>query len=435
MGRSLSDYGALSLWHADPRLTWTPRPRLGTTLDADVAIVGAGFTGLWAAHYLVEADPTLRVVVVEAEVAGYGASGRNGGWCSALFPASLGALAALPGSSKAAALAQHAAMVAGVDEVGRVADRLGVPFAKGGTIVLARTGRAAAASPCGGRRGPRLLGPRRPHAPRRGGDGAHRAGHPGARGGLHTRLRRHPSGAARPPARRRRRAPRRTRLRAVPGDPHRARPRRHRRRHRAGRDDPAGHRGLHAVAGRRAAHRRARLLAGARHRAAARVDVGPDRPGPAGDLLRLPAPDHLRPAHRRRPLRLRRPRRAVPLRARAPSRRTTTSHGSSPACARPWSTSSRPSPTPGSPTPGAGRSASRATGARRSGSTARPGSAGPVGTSATGCRPRTSPAAPCATSCWDTTPTSPGSPGWGTARSGGSRSRCAGSGSTPGSGR
>ena len=140
MGRSLSDYRALSLWHADPRLTWTPRPRLGSPIDADVAIVGAGFTGLWAAHYLVEADPTLRVVVVEAEVAGYGASGRNGGWCSALFPASLGRLAALPGASKAAALAQHAAMVAGVDEVGRVADRLGVPFAKGGTIVLARTG-------------------------------------------------------------------------------------------------------------------------------------------------------------------------------------------------------------------------------------------------------------------------------------------------------
>ena len=236
MGRSLSDYRALSLWHADPRLTWTPRPRLGSPLDADVAIVGAGFTGLWAAHYLVEADPTLRVVVVEAEVAGYGASGRNGGWCSALFPASLGALAALPGSSKAAALAQHAAMVAGVDEVGRVADRLGVPFAKGGTIVLARTAaqlRRARAEVDDARD---VLGPRRPHAPGRGGDGAHRAGHPGARGGLHPRLRRPPSGAARAAARRRRRAPRRTHLRAVAGDPHRARPRRHRGRHRAGRE-------------------------------------------------------------------------------------------------------------------------------------------------------------------------------------------------------
>jgi glycine/D-amino acid oxidase-like deaminating enzyme len=51
-----------------------------------VAIVGGGFTGLWTAYYLAEADPSLRVAVVEAEVAGFGASGRNGGWCSALFP-------------------------------------------------------------------------------------------------------------------------------------------------------------------------------------------------------------------------------------------------------------------------------------------------------------------------------------------------------------
>ena len=51
-----------------------------------MAIVGAGLTGLWTAHYLAEADPSLRIVVVEAEVAGFGASGRNGGWCSALFP-------------------------------------------------------------------------------------------------------------------------------------------------------------------------------------------------------------------------------------------------------------------------------------------------------------------------------------------------------------
>ena len=140
MGRSLSEYAGLSLWHADPRLDWSPRQSLHGDLEADVAIVGAGFTGLWTAHYLAEADPTLRIVVLEAEVAGYGASGRNGGWCSALFPASQDKLARLPGSSPAAALAQHREMCATVDEVGRVADRLGVPFAKGGTVVLARTG-------------------------------------------------------------------------------------------------------------------------------------------------------------------------------------------------------------------------------------------------------------------------------------------------------
>jgi len=104
-------------------------------------VVGAGFTGLWTAYYLLEADPTLRVVVLEAETAGFGASGRNGGWCSALFPASLATLARLPGSNRAAALAQHRAMRATVDEVLRVADAEGIDARarKGGTLSLART--------------------------------------------------------------------------------------------------------------------------------------------------------------------------------------------------------------------------------------------------------------------------------------------------------
>ena len=58
--------------------------------------MGAGFTGLWTAYYLARADPTLRIVVLEREVAGFGASGRNGGWCSALFPASVAWLAMNP---------------------------------------------------------------------------------------------------------------------------------------------------------------------------------------------------------------------------------------------------------------------------------------------------------------------------------------------------
>ncbi len=132
-------YDGLSLWHGDRALDWTPRPGLTRDQRVDVVIVGAGFTGLWAARYLAEADPTLEILVLEAEVAGFGASGRNGGWCSALFPASLDALAALPGSSRERALAQHDTMCAGVDEVGRESSRLGTPFTKGGTIVLART--------------------------------------------------------------------------------------------------------------------------------------------------------------------------------------------------------------------------------------------------------------------------------------------------------
>ncbi|GCD91887.1 FAD-binding oxidoreductase [Nocardioides sp. LS1] len=148
MGRALSlrrpgrdrPYDRLSLWHDTAGDDWTPRAALPGDTEADVAIVGAGYTGLWTAHYLAEADPTLRIVVLEAEVAGYGASGRNGGWCSALFPASLDKLAAASGRD--AALAQHAAMRATVDEVARVARAEGIDadLAHGGTITVARTG-------------------------------------------------------------------------------------------------------------------------------------------------------------------------------------------------------------------------------------------------------------------------------------------------------
>lgn len=57
-----------------------PRPALDGSIAADVCIVGAGYTGLWTAYYLKRADPSLRVVVLEQRFAGYGASGRNGGW-------------------------------------------------------------------------------------------------------------------------------------------------------------------------------------------------------------------------------------------------------------------------------------------------------------------------------------------------------------------
>ena len=106
---------------------------------ADVAIVGAGYTGLWTAYYLLQADPTLRVVVLEAEQAGFGASGRNGGWASALFPAGLAALARQ--SSRDAAIRMKHAMHDTVDEIGRVAAAEGwdVQWRKGGTVVAART--------------------------------------------------------------------------------------------------------------------------------------------------------------------------------------------------------------------------------------------------------------------------------------------------------
>lgn len=69
---------------------WTDRPdapaaapMLGESLDADLVIVGAGFTGLWAAVQALEERPGINVIVLEAETAGFGASTRNGGFCDA----------------------------------------------------------------------------------------------------------------------------------------------------------------------------------------------------------------------------------------------------------------------------------------------------------------------------------------------------------------
>ena len=136
----MTEYAALSLWHATAGDSFDPRPALPGDTSADVVVVGAGLTGLWTAYYLAEAAPDLRITVVEKEVAGFGASGRNGGWASALFPASLGRLAEM--GTRESALAQHQAMRDSVDEVIRAAAAEGIDahIAKGGTIVLARTG-------------------------------------------------------------------------------------------------------------------------------------------------------------------------------------------------------------------------------------------------------------------------------------------------------
>ncbi|HKE81713.1 MAG TPA: FAD-dependent oxidoreductase, partial [Solirubrobacteraceae bacterium] len=73
-------FDAPSWWWADLGGLPAPRPALDGDRQADVCVVGAGYTGLWTAYELGRADPSLDVVVLEREVAGYGASGRNGGW-------------------------------------------------------------------------------------------------------------------------------------------------------------------------------------------------------------------------------------------------------------------------------------------------------------------------------------------------------------------
>jgi glycine/D-amino acid oxidase-like deaminating enzyme len=127
-----------SLWHHTADDDFAPRAPLPGDIDADVAIVGAGYTGLWTAYYLKALDPRLRIVLIEREIAGFGASGRNGGWCSALFHPTSSGIARRYGFD--AAVAMRRAMHGSVEEVGRVAaaEDLDIQYTRGGTISLAR---------------------------------------------------------------------------------------------------------------------------------------------------------------------------------------------------------------------------------------------------------------------------------------------------------
>ena len=133
------EYARLSLWWEAVPLPLPARPALTEDLQVDVCIVGGGFTGLWTAHSLALADPALRIAVLEREVAGFGASGRNGGWCSALFATSDGALTRRHGID--AMRAMRRALRETVDVVGASAASEGIDchFKKGGTVDLVRS--------------------------------------------------------------------------------------------------------------------------------------------------------------------------------------------------------------------------------------------------------------------------------------------------------
>ena len=76
----------ISFWLEDASDDLTPRAALPGDLTVDVAILGGGYSGLWTAYHLLLNEPSLEVAIVEREFCGFGASGRNGGWCSPRFP-------------------------------------------------------------------------------------------------------------------------------------------------------------------------------------------------------------------------------------------------------------------------------------------------------------------------------------------------------------
>lgn len=130
-------YSDISHWMATAG-DLAPRPAVAGDHDFDVVVVGAGYTGLWTTWYLQQREPGLRIAICEAEIAGYGASGRNGAWCSAGIGTTTGGLARRYGDQTARDVVH--ALRDTVDEVGRVCDIAGIDaeFRKGGMLRIAR---------------------------------------------------------------------------------------------------------------------------------------------------------------------------------------------------------------------------------------------------------------------------------------------------------
>ena len=131
--------GAVSFWWTQQGGIPEPRAPLPGSIDVDVCIVGAGYTGLWSAYYLKRAQPDLRIAVIEQRFAGFGASGRNGGWLTNSVTGGREQYVATHGRD--AAIAQQRALNDTVDEVIAVAERegIGADIVKGGELNVARS--------------------------------------------------------------------------------------------------------------------------------------------------------------------------------------------------------------------------------------------------------------------------------------------------------
>ena len=129
--------GNVSFWYAATGVP-EPRPPLPGDLQADVAVVGAGYTGLWTAYYLKQAEPSLNVVVLESRFAGFGASGRNGGWLANTITG--GRTGYEKAHGRAAVGRFQELLNEAVDEVCAVAEAEGIDadIVKGGELLVAR---------------------------------------------------------------------------------------------------------------------------------------------------------------------------------------------------------------------------------------------------------------------------------------------------------
>ena len=115
-----------------------PLPALATRISADVVIVGGGYTGLWTAHELLSRDPSVGVVVLEADICGGGPSGRNGGFVLSWWEEAANLVDAVGADAARAAIDES---VASVRAIGAWCAENGVDahYRAGGELVVSTT--------------------------------------------------------------------------------------------------------------------------------------------------------------------------------------------------------------------------------------------------------------------------------------------------------
>ncbi|MCB1257126.1 MAG: FAD-dependent oxidoreductase [Microthrixaceae bacterium] len=131
----LQEFGSAAYWLETSHRS--PKPAVRGHQEFDVGIIGGGFTGLWTAYHLLQAEPGLKVAVIEREIIGFGASGRNGGFAMTLLDMGLDQLLKNFGAQRASAA--HRAVAASVTEIGETtaAEGIDCELRHGGLMVVA----------------------------------------------------------------------------------------------------------------------------------------------------------------------------------------------------------------------------------------------------------------------------------------------------------